>query len=67
MFPRGVDYTLSHTMLINHSIVTRCHLVSEPSSYSIITSLEAWLLIAQSFIILPYLQYFSEAIYVFPT
>ena len=61
-FPRGVDYILSHIGLSRPSYMTRYHLVSEPSPCPDITAgLGAWLRIAQSFTLLPYLQYLSGA------
>ena len=53
MFPLGVDYTLCLIRLIRPSFKTHNRLVVEPSPCSIITSLGAWLRLAQSFTFLP--------------
>jgi hypothetical protein len=48
-----LEYTLSLIRLIRPSFKTHNRLLSEPSPFSIITSLGAWLLIIQSFTFLP--------------
>lgn len=53
-FPKGADYILSYIKFAKLSFVTDNHLVSEPSPYSGIANLGAWMRIAQFLSFLPY-------------